>query len=128
VAAVAVGIARAVVDRAEESTGILRQSADRAVLRKARLELEALRQSLRQMCATFDGGSRRSRAAGQLKAVATTRAEAIVANIIAMTEPGALVTQTWLAKTWRDIKAFEYTEGTTHIHLLNAATLFREGE
>jgi hypothetical protein len=59
--------------------------------------------------------------------VATNRAEAIVADVIARSEPGSLIAHAWLAKAWRDIKAFEYTEGTTHIHLLNAATLFREG-
>jgi alkylation response protein AidB-like acyl-CoA dehydrogenase len=125
VAAIAVGIARAVVDQAE-STGILRRGADRDALGKSRLELEALRQSLRRVCAAFDAGERRSRTAGQLKAVATNRAEAIVAGVIARTEAGAVVAQPWLAKAWRDIKALEYTEGTTHIHLLNAATLFRE--
>ena len=125
VAAIAVGIARAVVDQAE-STGILRRGADHDALGKSRLELEALRQSLRRVCAAFDTGERRSRTAGHLKAVATNRAEAIVADVIARTEPGAVVAQPWLAKAWRDIKALEYTEGTTHIHLLNAATLFRE--
>jgi acyl-CoA dehydrogenase len=125
VAVIAVGIARAVVDQAE-STGILRRVADRDALGKSRLELESLRQSLRRVCAAFDAGERRSRTAGHLKAVATNRADAIVADIIARTEPGAVVAQPWLAKAWRDIKALEYTEGTTHIHLLNAATLFRE--
>lgn len=125
VAAIAVGIAHAVVDRVE-STGILGRSGDRDVLEKSRLELEALRQLLRKVCAAFDAGERRSRTAGQLKAVATNRSEAIVADVIARSEPGAVVAQPWLAKAWRDIKALEYTEGTTHMHLLNAATLFRE--
>jgi alkylation response protein AidB-like acyl-CoA dehydrogenase len=125
VAAIAVGIARAVVDQAEDA-GILRRGVDRDVVGKSRLELEALRQLLRRVSAAFDAGERRSRTAGHLKAVATNRAEAIVADVIARTEPGAVVAQPWLAKAWRDIKGLEYTEGTTHIHLLNAATLFRE--
>jgi alkylation response protein AidB-like acyl-CoA dehydrogenase len=126
VAAIAVGIARAVLDRAE-SAGMLTRSADRDALTQARLTLDALRDALRQVCASFDAGHRQSRSAGHLKAVATNCAEAIIADVIARSEPSALVAHPWLAKAWRDIKAFEYTEGTTHIHLLNTATLFREG-
>jgi acyl-CoA dehydrogenase len=125
VAAVAIGIARAVVDQVE-TTGILRQSANRAALGKTRLELETLRQSLHRVCIAFDSGKRQSRTSGQLKAVVTNRVEAIVAKIIALTKPGTVVARPWLAKAWRDVKAFEYTEGTTQIHLLNASTLFRE--
>jgi acyl-CoA dehydrogenase len=126
VAAIAVGIARAVLDQAE-SAGLLTRSVDRDALTQARLTLDALRNALQHVCASFDAGHRQSRAAGHLKAVATNHAEAIVADVIARSEPGAFVAHPWLAKAWRDIKAFEYTEGTTHIHLLNAATLFREG-
>ena len=125
VAAIAVGIARAVLDRAE-AAGILRRPSDRDALAQARLELDAVRQALQGVCAAFDAGDRQSRRAGLLKSVATTRAEAIVADVIARSEPGAFAAHPWLARAWRDIKAFEYTEGTTHIHLLNAATLFRE--
>ena len=92
----------------------------------ARLDLDALRQALQRVCAAFDAGNRQSRTAGLLKALATTRAEGIVADVIARSEPGAFAAHPWLARAWRDIKAFEYTEGTTHFHLLNAATLFRE--
>jgi alkylation response protein AidB-like acyl-CoA dehydrogenase len=126
VAAIAVGIARAVLDQAE-SAGLLTRSVDRDAETQARLTLDALRDALQQVCASFDAGHRQSRAAGLLKAMATNRAEAIVADVIARSKPGSLVAYPWLAKAWRDIKAFEYTEGTTHIHLLNAATLFREG-
>jgi alkylation response protein AidB-like acyl-CoA dehydrogenase len=94
---------------------------------RSRLELDAIRQTLHRACAAFDAGHPHSRNAGHLKSLATNRAEAIVADIIARSGPGALVAQRWLAKSWRDIKAFEYAEGTTHVHLLNAATLFREG-
>jgi acyl-CoA dehydrogenase len=126
VAAIAVGIARAVLDQAE-TAGMITRSVDKDALTQARLTLDALRDALHHVCASFDAGHRQSRAAGHLKAVTTNRAEAIVADVIARSEPGAFVTHPWLAKAWRDIKAFEYTEGTTHIHLLNAATLFREG-
>jgi alkylation response protein AidB-like acyl-CoA dehydrogenase len=125
VAAVAVGIARAVLDRAEAAR-ILRRSADRTALAQARLDLDSLRQALHGICAAFDAGNRQSRSAGLLKSLATARAEAIVADVIARSEPGALAAQPWLARAWRDIKAFEYTEGTTHVHLLSGATLFRE--
>jgi alkylation response protein AidB-like acyl-CoA dehydrogenase len=124
VAAVAVGIARAVLDRAE-AAGILMRPADPDALAQARLELDALRRTLQDVCAAFDAGNRRSRRAGLVKCIATTRAEAIVANVIARSEPAAFAAHPWLARAWRDIKAFEYTEGTTPIHLLNGATLFR---
>jgi alkylation response protein AidB-like acyl-CoA dehydrogenase len=125
VAAIAVGIARAVLDRAE-AAGILRRSADRDALTQARLDLDSIRQALLGVCAAFDAGKRQSRSAGLLKSAATTHAEAIVADVITRSDPGAFAAHPWLARAWRDIKAFEYTEGTTHIHLLNAATLFRE--
>jgi acyl-CoA dehydrogenase len=125
VAAIAVGIARAVLDRAE-AAGMPRRPAERDALTQARLELAALRQALQRVCAAFDAGNRQSRTAGLLKALTTIRAEGIVADVIARSEPGAFAAHPWLARAWRDIKAFEYTEGTTHFHLLNAATLFRE--
>jgi len=124
VAAIAVGIARAVLDRAEAARMLMRP-ADRDALAQARLELDALRRTLQGVCAAFDAGNRQSHSAGLLKSIATTRAEAIVADVIARSEPGAFAAHPWLARAWRDIKAFEYTEGTTHIHLLNGATLFR---
>jgi alkylation response protein AidB-like acyl-CoA dehydrogenase len=126
VAAIALGIARAVLDRAE-AAGMLTRTSDREALVHARLDIDALRQALQGVCAAFDAGHRQSRTAGHLKAVATNRAELIVADIIARSGPGALIEYPWLAKAWRDVKAFEYTEGTTNIHLLNAATLFRGG-
>jgi alkylation response protein AidB-like acyl-CoA dehydrogenase len=125
IGAIAVGIARAVLDQAE-SAGMFTRSIDQDLLAHARLDLDALRGALHRICAAFDAGHRQSRAAGHLKAIATNRAEAIVADVIARSAPGAFITQRWLAKAWRDIKALEYTEGTTHIHLLNAATSFRE--
>jgi acyl-CoA dehydrogenase len=124
VAAIAVGVARAVLDQAEAAS-ILRHPVDRDRFAQARLDLDGLRQALQGVCAAFDAGDRQSQSAGLLKSIATTRAEAIIADVIARSEPSAFAAHPWLAKAWRDIKAFEYTEGTTHIHLLNAATLFR---
>jgi alkylation response protein AidB-like acyl-CoA dehydrogenase len=124
VGAIAVGIARGVLDKAD-SAGLLRRSADYLRLARARRHLEGLRRSLQSVCVHFDSGKRASRTAGLLKSVATNRAEAIVADVITRSEPAAFVSHFWLSKAWRDIKAFEYTDGTTHIHLLNSAMLFR---
>lgn len=124
VGAIALGIARRVLQEAE-SGGLIRYPSDQGALARARHELDALRQSLHRVCTAYDAGKRLPRAAGHLKSIATNCAEAIVSDVIARSGPGALAAHPWLARAWRDIKAFEYTEGTTHIHSLNAATLFR---
>ena len=53
-------------------------------------------------------------------------AESVCDALLHRLEPGALASDPLLAKLYRDLKSFEYAEGTRHIHWLNAHTQFRE--
>ncbi|OWY38948.1 acyl-CoA dehydrogenase [Xenophilus sp. AP218F] len=123
VAAAALGVAASLLDRAEETF-----RADARWLRAGRARLEAMRGLLFACCDDFDQGRRAGRRAGLMKAAATALAEALALETLHRAPAGAALDWPWLAKGWRDVKAFEYTEGTRFIHWQNAAAGFQERE
>jgi alkylation response protein AidB-like acyl-CoA dehydrogenase len=121
VAAAALGVTGSLLDRAEATF-----PCDAAWLRKARRQLEGARGLLWQCCDDFDLGRGTGRRAGVMKAHAVALAEALALELLHRLPPAAMVEHDWLGKGWRDVKAFEYMEGTSFIHWQNAADLFRK--
>ena len=121
VAAAALGVTGSLLDRAEAAF-----PCDAAWLLKARLQLESARGLLWQCCDDFDKGRSTGRRAGLMKAHAVALAETLALELLHRLPPAAMVEHDWLGKGWRDVKAFEYAEGTRFIHWQNAAGLFRK--
>ncbi|MEQ4511051.1 MAG: acyl-CoA dehydrogenase [Dickeya sp.] len=116
VGAIALGVARSVLDLTLQQ----RWSTPRAAwLLKARRQLQAAMAQVRMVCERFEQGENCGRDAGLAKITATRVAEHVVMAAIHHAPPAALGEYPRLAKAWRDVKAFEYTEGTTFIHLIN---------
>ncbi|WP_264212372.1 acyl-CoA dehydrogenase family protein [Leisingera thetidis] len=118
--AVALGHGRAVLERAEAEQLVSREWAAPYKLRLAALLNWALR-----IAAARDAGTVLAREAGLMKQSATAAAEALVSALWARLTPEALVSRPWLRRAWRDAGAFEYMEGLSAIHRVNAAGEFR---
>lgn len=123
VGAIALGTARGVLDRtcAEELLG----RRDRAFVASARLTLDATLGRALDLCRAADAGRRQSREAGLVKAQAARLAQGVVDELAARCPAGAAADRSWLARAWRDVRAFEYAEGMSAHHMLNGADLFR---
>lgn len=120
VGAVALGLARGVLDRAETADLVPSH-----ILRGPRLRLAALLERALDLCAAAEAGKRLSREAGLCKAEAAAATMDAIDTVIAAAPPGAPVAHPWLARAWRDARAFEYAEGVSALHRLNAADLIR---
>jgi alkylation response protein AidB-like acyl-CoA dehydrogenase len=120
VAAAALGVAGSLLDQAEAAF-----RRDASWLRQARRRLEGARDLVWQCCDDLDQGRRTGRHAGLVKAHAVALAEALALELLHRLPPGSMVEHDWLGKGWRDVKAFEYAEGTRFIHWQKAADLFR---
>jgi alkylation response protein AidB-like acyl-CoA dehydrogenase len=121
--AVALGLARAVLDRAEEEDLVCPSwSAD------LRRRLAATLGWGMRISAARDHGHILSREAGLMKREATTLAEQTVAALMAHVPARALIDHPWLRRATRDVGAFEYMEGLSAIHRLNSASEFRSAE
>lgn len=120
VGAVALGLARGVLDRAE-AAGLCSPHQ----LAHHRAELAALFTYACDLSAQTDAGARPSRAAGMSKVLSVKAATAAVDAVLAMAPAAALIHHSWLRKAWRDVRAFEYAEGVSALHRTQAADLFR---
>lgn len=120
VGAVALGLARGVLDRAE-AAGLCSPHQ----IAHHRAELVALFAYACDLCAQSDAGARPSRAAGMSKVLSVKAAIAAVDDVLANVPAAALIHHSWLRKAWRDVRAFEYAEGVSALHRTQAANLFR---
>lgn len=118
--AVALGHGRAVLEQAEAEGLISREWAA-----PHKRQLSALLNWGLRIAAARDAGTVLAREAGLMKQSATAAAERIVSALWAAATPEALVRHSWLRRAWRDVCAFEYMEGISAIHRLNAAAEFR---
>ena len=127
VAAMALGLARSVLDRAEE-TGLLRpgQTAQPRLRLRALLDW-ALRLGLARDAGQADPQAA-AREAGLVKVASAAAASEVIGAVLAAMPARVLADQPWLARAWRDAAAFEYAEGVAAIHRLNASTAFRQTE
>lgn len=125
VGGLALGTARALLEHADEQ-GAIDQAHNKAWRYQAQRELASAFNRLLDVARRFDEGQTVTKAVGLAKAKAVQTAESVCESLLHRLEPGALATTPLLAKLYRDIKSFEYTEGTRHIHFLNANTQFKE--
>nr|WP_316654779.1 acyl-CoA dehydrogenase family protein [uncultured Gellertiella sp.] len=121
VGAIALGIARGALDRAEASALV-----DADSVKADRLSLQSLFEHILDMSAAGDRGERFGRSAGLAKVRASEVSEDIITRLIEAAPAGAAAAHPWLAKAFRDVRAIEYTEGVSTLHRQNAATLFVE--
>lgn len=120
VGAVALGLARGVLDRAEAA--YLCTPAQTAA---HRTELASLFAHACALSAQTDAGDRSSRASGMSKVLSVAAAIAAVEHVIQTAPASAVFQHEWLRKAWRDVRAFEYAEGVSALHRTQAADLFR---
>ncbi|EHK0032751.1 acyl-CoA dehydrogenase family protein [Vibrio parahaemolyticus] len=125
VGGLALGTTRALVEHAEQQ-GTIARVEHRRWLHKAQRELAGALEGLLVVARKFDQGQSVTQAVGLAKAKAVQTAESVCDALLHRLEPGALASDPLLAKLYRDLKSFEYAEGTRHIHWLNAHTQFRE--
>lgn len=121
--AVALGLARSVLDRAE--------AADLVSPRLSapwRLRLAAMLGWGLRIAAARDQGHILSRDAGLMKRDASALAQQIIASVMDQAPARALRDHPWLRRAVRDVGAFEYMEGLSAIHRLNGAAEFRSAE
>ena len=123
VGAVALGLARGTLNQME-ALGCV-PAAARGTMARHRSILRALFQRALALSAAADQGRVQAREAGLCKAQAATAARAAIDAAIEYCPRSAVLTLPWLRRAWRDVRAFEYAEGVTPLHLLHGADLFR---
>ncbi|MEZ8273205.1 acyl-CoA dehydrogenase family protein [Vibrio splendidus] len=125
VGGLSLGAARALLEHSE-TTQLIDRHLHQKWLHRAHLELESSLQYLLSISRRYDQGHMMTKQIGLAKTKAVQTAETVCDGLLHKLEPGALVSDPLLSKLYRDIKCFEYAEGTRNIHLLNGASLFKE--
>ncbi|HHQ6539150.1 TPA: acyl-CoA dehydrogenase family protein [Serratia fonticola] len=125
VGGLALGTVRALVEHAEQQGAIARFDHHKW-LQQAQRELASALARLLAIARRFDQGQTVTKVVGLAKAKAVQTAESVCDALLHRLEPGALASDPLLAKFYRDLKSFEYAEGTRQIHFLNAHTQFQE--
>ncbi|QDG94520.1 diaminopimelate decarboxylase (plasmid) [Rhizobium sp. NIBRBAC000502774] len=115
VAALALGAGLGIV----EHMGRMSSTADRAV-RDLRLTHAALLRRLGCVLATYENGRPRMQEISLIKLQAVAFADQVIERAFALPGSAALMMEPTLRKRIRDAKAFEYMEGATNIHAMNA--------
>ncbi|MDU4094902.1 MAG: acyl-CoA dehydrogenase [Pantoea sp.] len=123
VGALALGVARALLDHLT-SAGYLAGKRHAVWLRHTRRQLAAALAQLLTIAERMDGGESMSRQIGLAKSQVTALVEQMLHELLHRCDP-AVAGDAFFCKAWRDVKSFEYTEGTRNIHLLNASALFK---
>lgn len=118
------GTVRALVEHAEQQGAI--RTDHHKWLQQAQRELASSLAQLLDIARRFDQGHKVTQAVGLAKAKAVQTAESVCDALLHRLEPGALASDPLLAKLYRDLKSFEYAEGTRQIHFLNAHKQFQE--
>ncbi|SIO94599.1 acyl-CoA dehydrogenase family protein [Vibrio spartinae] len=125
VGALALGSARAMLDYVLQHE-LIDAVYHQTWLKSAQFRLAGALQNLLAISARYDRGETVTKQIGLAKAKAAEIAELVVEEALHRCHSGVLVQDQMLAKLHRDIKCFEYAEGTRNVHLLNGAMLFRE--
>ena len=120
VGAVALGLARGVMDRAEAA-----DLCTAPQLAQHRADVASLFAYACDLSAQTDAGDRPTRAAGMSKVLSVKAAVAAVDHVMTTAPAAAQFHNAWLRKAWRDVRAFEYAEGVSALHRTQAADLFR---
>jgi diaminopimelate decarboxylase len=112
VAALALGNARGMLERLE-------RHGQASAFGDAYRSHAALIAALAEVCASAMRGQPKSHRISEIKYQAVAFSDALVARI-AREAPAAMLTDPLLRRKMRDAKGFEYMEGTSNIHVLNA--------
>ncbi|ARQ68466.1 acyl-CoA dehydrogenase family protein [Streptomyces marincola] len=113
----ALGLARAALDHVHEQRPAL-AGAGRRRLTAMRERVEAARHRNYRVAAAIDAGRVPADRIAGVKTRAAELAERSTLLAADLLGPGALVTDPWLNKVYRDARAFEFMEGTGHIQRL----------
>jgi alkylation response protein AidB-like acyl-CoA dehydrogenase len=116
-AAMAVGVADAVVDYVRAASTALSTAARERVADLAG-RVAVARRRVREVAAALDAGQPDPHRISAAKLVATRLAEESTLLAVDLLGPTALLEHPWLDKTYRDVRAFEFMEGAGDIHRL----------
>lgn len=116
-AAMAVGVADAVLDyaRAERTT---LSTVDELRVADLAGRVRVARRRVREVAAALDAGRPDAHKTSAAKLTATRLAEEATLLAVDLLGPTALLEHPWLDKTYRDVRAFEFMEGSGDIHRL----------
>jgi alkylation response protein AidB-like acyl-CoA dehydrogenase len=115
VAAFALGTAVAACDYVlEQRPGLT--GTDRALLDSLLDRSRRLRRLLHEVAAGVDAGSANTYRISGVKARAAVLAESATLLAARLLGPASLIEHPWLDKLYRDVRAFEFMEGTGNIH------------
>jgi alkylation response protein AidB-like acyl-CoA dehydrogenase len=115
VAAFALGVSRAACDYVmEQRPGLA--GADRARVDCMRDRLLRLRCLLHEVTAEIDAGSANTHRISAVKMRTANLAESATRLAARLLGPASLIEHPWLDKMYRDVRAFEFMEGTGNIH------------
>jgi alkylation response protein AidB-like acyl-CoA dehydrogenase len=118
VAAIAVGCARAACDYVAQQRPWLGK-ADRMRLEDLLDRIAAVRRLIHRVSIGIDHGTMDVNRTAAVKVQASHIAEEATLLAADLLGPASLIEHPWLEKTYRDVRAFEFTEGTTNVHLLS---------
>nr|WP_042193684.1 acyl-CoA dehydrogenase family protein [Kibdelosporangium sp. MJ126-NF4]CEL20846.1 Butyryl-CoA dehydrogenase [Kibdelosporangium sp. MJ126-NF4]CTQ98349.1 Butyryl-CoA dehydrogenase (EC 1.3.8.1) [Kibdelosporangium sp. MJ126-NF4] len=117
VAAMAVGVADAVIDYARAQRRHL-STMDAARLDELASRVHVTRARLREVAATVDAGRPDQHRISATKLTAARLAEEATLLAVGLLGPTALLDHPWLGKTYRDVRGFEIMDGTADLHRL----------
>lgn len=116
IAAIALGIARSAIDH-------FRHLCPKSDYQDLYVEVLAQRRLLHQICDIHDAGARDHIRAGFFKTIACNTSERLVTEVIRRCCSSGVSPDDRLRKAYRDVKAFEYTEGMSYLHYSAAGFL-----
>jgi alkylation response protein AidB-like acyl-CoA dehydrogenase len=118
VAAMAIGCARAVCDYVGQQRSSLAK-ADQWRMDELLDRMAAIRRLIYRTAADIDLGIVNVHRIGAVKVQAAHLAEEATLLAADLLGAASLIEHTWLEKIYRDVRAFEFAEGTTNVHWLS---------
>jgi alkylation response protein AidB-like acyl-CoA dehydrogenase len=115
--AMAVGVSDAVLDYVTGQRTALSHG-DQADVADLACRISVARRAVREVAVALDTGHGDPHAVSAAKYTAVRLAEEATLLAVRLLGPAALPEHPWLAKTYRDVRAFEYMEGAGDIHRL----------
>ncbi|MDT8912949.1 acyl-CoA dehydrogenase family protein [Amycolatopsis sp. PS_44_ISF1] len=115
--AMAVGVSDAVVGYVGEQRTSLSHG-DQADVADLASRIAVARHAVREVAVALDAGGSDLHAVSAAKFTAVRLAEEATLLAVRLLGPTALLEHPWLAKTYRDVRAFEYMEGAGDVHRL----------
>ena len=127
VAAMAIGCAQAVCDYVGQHRPVLAKT-DRLQMEGLLDRIAAIRRLIYRAAASVDRGVVNAHHISAVKVQATHLAEEATLLAAGLLGPASLIEHPWLEKLYRDVRAFEFTEGTTNLHWLTVFQGLRKSD